>query len=593
MNKKLSVFKILKRILPEVASISPKLFVFNYLLFIFNSFLNISAIFATQFLFDKVSLLWEDKTFFKSALLAVGLLLIIKILKEVIDGVSNFIAENYDLRTGQKFIKIINLKVSKVEPINFEDSNFLDNINKAYQGIKPVRVLVNLTMDLIMSYGPYFIFLSIYLFRLRPLLMVSLILIFIPVLLNQVVRSKLFSDVEDLTALIRRKRDYYSDCITDKKYAKETRTLGASSYFLNLFKESIENINNITWKVNLKINIIELFLKLLSLLGYVGILLLLYNSLVNNIITVGAFAAVFASIDSMFTLMEQVVCYRIPECVNKIGALRNLLNFLDLEEEGRPLELNESIKRIDLQNVSFSYPNSNKYVIDNINLVINKGETIALVGENGSGKSTLLRIITGLYSPNRGEVYYNNNLVEEISYKSLFKNTSAVFQNFQKYAMTLYDNVRISDMANTSEEKINDSVLNSGLNLESRTFADGYNTMLSKEFNGIDLSGGEWQKVAISRGLNKEHEIIILDEPTSAIDPIEEINIYKKFYEICKDKTAFIVTHRLGSVKFADKVIVMNKGKVEAFGNHEELMNKCEIYKKMWDSQSKNYSEVI
>ena len=230
--------------------------------------------------------------------------------------------------------------------------------------------------------------------------------------------------------------------------------------------------------------------------------------------------------------------------------------------------------------------------MENVNLTIHRGETIAVVGENGAGKSTLIRLITGLYLPQNGRVTHNNKSTKEITPRVLFTGITGVFQNFQRYQLELSDNITISDMESESktQQDIDVAVVQSGLRLDTDIFPNGYETMLSREFDGVDLSGGEWQKVAIARGVYRDHELIILDEPTAAIDPVEETKIYERFAKIARNKTAVIITHRLGSVKFADKIVVMKEGRIVGVGSHEKLLLSCLLYKNMWESQAQSYA---
>jgi ATP-binding cassette subfamily B protein len=175
--------------------------------------------------------------------------------------------------------------------------------------------------------------------------------------------------------------------------------------------------------------------------------------------------------------------------------------------------------------------------------------------------------------------------------KSVFHGLSGVFQKYQRYQMTLKENIQISD--NDNMHAIDNAIEQGGVDINGPSFPAGGSTMLSREFDGVDLSGGEWQRVAIARGLYRVHNVIVLDEPTASIDPIEESRIYRKFIELSKDKTAIIVTHRLGSTKIADRVIVMDKGKIIDVGSHYELMQKNGLYAKMFNSQASWYEETI
>jgi ATP-binding cassette subfamily B protein len=177
--------------------------------------------------------------------------------------------------------------------------------------------------------------------------------------------------------------------------------------------------------------------------------------------------------------------------------------------------------------------------------------------------------------------------------KSLFGMTSAVFQKFQKYQMTLKENVNISgngDSGNSDNSgDITGALERADVDAGGASFPDGIDTMLSREFEGVDLSGGEWQRVAIARGLYRNHDVIALDEPTAAIDPLEESRVYRRFAHISRGKTAIIVTHRLGSVKIADRVIVMDSGKIVGSDTHDGLLQTCGLYRDMWTAQAQWY----
>ena len=228
-----------------------------------------------------------------------------------------------------------------------------------------------------------------------------------------------------------------------------------------------------------------------------------------------------------------------------------------------------------------------------------KGETIAIVGENGSGKSTIIRLLTGLYEPDCGTVSYNGEDISKYKKSDIYKNTSAVFQKYQRYQMTLKENICISSVdreADIKEQKpeltgeLDAIAEQAGITMDEKTYPEGYETMLSREFEGVDLSGGQWQRIAIGRGFYRNHGLIVLDEPTSAIDPYEETRIYNQFAEISRDKTAVIVTHRLGSVRLADRIVVMKGGEIVQVGTHEELMGEADgEYARLYRSQEQWY----
>ncbi|MCG8514480.1 MAG: ATP-binding cassette domain-containing protein, partial [Halanaerobiales bacterium] len=309
-------------------------------------------------------------------------------------------------------------------------------------------------------------------------------------------------------------------------------------------------------------------------------------------ISVGAFAAIFASVDAMFNHMTRWICYNLGDIARGFGSVQYYLRFLEKpEKKKRNAQIPANIN-ISLRNVSFTYPNANQKAVETISFNIKNGETIAIVGENGSGKSTLVRLITGLYLPDQGDVFYGEINTKEVSSRSLFRNMSAVFQKYQRYQMSLRENIGISDVDIIMDDPELDKICNkAGFDKNDSSFTDRYDTMLSREFDGVDLSGGQWQRIAIARSFYRTHRIIVLDEPTAAIDPLEETKIYNRFAEISKNKTALIATHRLGSVKMADRILVMKQGKLVEQGTHTELLAKEGEYVRLYQSQEQWYQE--
>lgn len=592
-QKKITLWTMLVRIFPQVVSVSPGIFFFNSIIFAFDGASSSISVIFMQRLFDRVTDLATGIGVLDDAIIALVLFFLIKLLRQVISGVDNFIGETYDPKVYGRICLIVNEKMAKLDPLCFENTMILDDINKSYTGIRYAINFINTIMDVISFYIPYFIFMGMYLFKLKPVLILTLLMVFIPTLFSQFIRVKVFAKLEDISAPLRRKAQYYEECLVSKNYLKETRLLGACPYFLQLFKETLTQMNQMKLKADVKTNLIELSVKIVSLAGYFGILWILFDALMKQEITVGAFAAVFASIDSLFSVMEEVICGRLGYYAKNFGKVQNYLRFLDLPERGKDVETYENTIHGDivLEDVSFSYPLSEHNAIENINLTIHSGETVALVGENGSGKSTLIRLLTGLYLPQSGNVSHNNKYTNELAPTELFAGTSGIFQKYQRYKLSLSNNINISDLYSESKtlEDVKDALTQVRVKVSLDTFPNKLDTVLSREFDGVDLSGGLWQKIAIARGFYRDHELIILDEPTAAIDPIEETKIYEQFAEISRGKTAVIVTHRLGSVKFANRIIVMEGGRIVGEGNHAQLLKDCSLYKNMWNSQAQHY----
>ncbi|MDE6926816.1 MAG: ABC transporter ATP-binding protein/permease, partial [Acetatifactor sp.] len=517
---------------------------------------------------------------------------------------------------------LLNDKASRVDPVIYEDNRYLDQINKAYVGMEAVGTVVFTAMSIGLNDVAYFVFMGCYLFSIKPMLLVVFALSFLPTMIGSTIRRKMFAKMENLSAPYRRKYEYFEKCLCSREYAKETRLWRGESYFGRLFQKNLDEYTKLQWQTTRRSELLMIALRFLLLSGYVGTIIMLFYFLFQGEIGIGAFAAIFSTLDRMFDNMDGVFNYEIGAITRNFGAAQNYYAFLDLRErEGTETEILPR-ETMELKKVSFTYPNSKKAALEDIDLTVHKGETIAIVGVNGSGKSTLTRLLTGLYLPTAGEMLIDGRKVEEIAPKSLYRDVSAVFQRYQSYKMTVSENVRISETEKELPEDgkqaadktwtaakagadrvefdvtaregkmgiaVRDALEKADFPADSEKLTEGLETMLGKDFGGIDLSGGQWQRLAIARGLYRDHDMIVLDEPTAAIDPLEEADIYRKFAEISADKTAFIVTHRLGSAQIADRIIVMDAGHIVDMGTHEELMQREGKYREMYHAQAKWY----
>jgi ATP-binding cassette subfamily B protein len=585
MRKKedITLIKVIFKLIPMVFAACPGFFVLNNLVGIIHGVSWGINTFVSQLFFDSVSNKVLEPSGMDTVYLMAAALGAVAIGSQVLNGLHNFMTNIFFKKMSGFLGMRINEKASKIDPICYESPRLLDDINKANLGMQNSLSLLITCVNIFTFYLPYFLFMGWYLFRLKPVLAFSLILIFIPVVVTQLIRGVVFSRLEDESAPIRREFEYYEACICHRQYFKETRILGAFEFFKELYMAALAALGEKIWNAERKTGLMELGMKMVTLMGYFGVLYLLFSALLSGDISIGAFAAVFASIGAMFGIMEEIICRHIGYMTKNLGTVRNFIRFLELpERQGQDMGIDGGIVA---HNISFRYPGASVDSISDVSLEIKPGESIAIVGENGAGKTTLVKLLMGLYLPTEGSVEIGG---VDTSRTSLYNGISAVFQKYQRYKMTLAENIYISDMAVQDMSRIYGAIHKADLKID-ESFPQGYETMLSREFDGVELSGGQWQRVAIARGFYRDHGIIILDEPTAAIDPIEETRIYRKFAEISKGKTSIIVTHRLGSAKIAHRIVVMDKGKVVAIGTHDELMEAGGKYAQMFEAQAQWY----
>lgn len=325
--------------------------------------------------------------------------------------------------------------------------------------------------------------------------------------------------------------------------------------------------------------------------GYVGIRTL--SNIFGPRISIGSLtmyvSAAMNFSSSIVTFGQQVVMTR--QC---LVFLEPYLEFMELEEEtadrGKEIFAGE-IEHIEFRDVSFTYPKAEHPVLDHVSFEINRGEKISIVGLNGAGKSTLVKLLCRMYRADSGEILINGKNILEYDYMSYMRKTAAVFQDFRLFNFTIEENISCQS-EHADLEKIDRLIDEVGLREKIDGLPGGIETRFGKEYDkeGIEMSGGEGQKIAIARALYKEGSLVILDEPASALDPIAEAEIYEKFNGLVEDKTAIYISHRMSSSVFCDRILVIDGGRVADYDTHEHLMEKKDnLYYKLFLSQAENY----
>ena len=276
---------------------------------------------------------------------------------------------------------------------------------------------------------------------------------------------------------------------------------------------------------------------------------------------------------------------------------KQYFDFLDIPDEkykGTILteKRDDNEYKFEFKHVYFKYPDSEEYVLKDINLKWCIGEKMALVGKNGCGKSTLVKLLCRLYDPTEGEITLNGIDIKKYKYEEYMALFSVVFQDSKLFSFSLAENVAAD--TDYDSDRVTDCVTRAGLGKRLETMEKGIETCLYKDFdeNGVEISGGEAQKLCLARAIYKDSPFIVLDEPTAALDPISEHDIYTKFNGIVGTRTAIYISHRLSSCRFCDEITVMEDGRIAERGSHDELLDKGGVYKSLWTAQAKYYKDT-
>lgn len=577
-------------LLSMIAQKNRLILILNYLFAFLDGTLSACAIIYIQKMFDTISGLSQKQTDMQTVIQTILLFIIIKVGGELANGFYNALGEIHADITAKNLGSRINAKLGRIAAVNYEQSETLDYINKAYNGAGNGRNYVNSILTIFFLYVPYYVILCHFIYRTRPILALVVVLIFLPGTLAQITKAKIFKSMEEAIAPARRQTEYYSACISSREAFAETRMTGSFPYFRQLLENSLLAFNSIRVKAHHRAARKDLVIESYSLIAYCLIIMLLFYELVTGQISLGMFSALFISLGNIFDMTNEVINEAVSNHAKLSGKIENFMHFLNLgdkKEGALPLSTHGEIQ---LSHVSFTYPNGECRALNDISLTIHDHETIAVVGANGSGKTTLSRVISGIYLPDEGTVLHHGHPTDAYTKEALYTLTSGVFQKFGRYKITLKENVVISDTAQEPDATgIEKALYQSGIGVDKNIFEKGLDTMLANEFGGVDLSGGQWQKVAIARGLYRDHELLILDEPTSSIDPIEEKKILTEFMNMSQNKTSVIITHRLASAKEADRIVVMDKGSMIDIGSHAELLDRCSLYRTMWNAQAGQY----
>lgn len=432
---------------------------------------------------------------------------------------------------------------------------------------------------------------------LSPLVIVILIISYAANAYVSFLIQRMEHRVKDERAKMESKIYYFLEEIKSNAFAKDIRAYDMKNWINHTVHLYMNEKNAIENQIQTKHFMQGLFEVMLFVIRNGGGYVFLIWKMLSTDVTIGDFIFYFGAITGFAHWLEQIVISfkNLTNANFSVNDYRNLIDTGDKLKRDKGASLPASDKPVELilDNVSFSYEGSDRVIIDKINLQIHEGEKLAIVGANGAGKTTLIKLICGLLQPVSGRILMNGIDIREYNRDEYYSLITAVFQNVSLLPMSMAQNIAFCQESEVDKAKLQDVISKAGLSDKINQLAEGYNTNLLPAIteNGVHLSGGELQKLMLARALYKDAPLMILDEPTAALDPIAENRMYQKYNELTQNKTSLFISHRLSSTRFCDRIIYMENGSILEAGSHDELMARGGKYKEIFDIQSHYYKE--
>lgn len=515
-------------------------------------------------------------------------------VSSVIKSILSITMEKYDEKLQNYFTEEMSRRVMEMDFQHTEDKKALDQIEAARTGMSWYSGGVH---------GICTQFFSAISNAVTIIGVVVLIAIYAPVLFivtavllafNTFIREKNNKiEIESYGRLSKLNRvfGYLGWSLTDFRYGKDIRLYGAADMMVEKWDSyNKESLKNWKWQADKHLPL-NLLLVVSDVLRDTGSYLYLGVLAITGEITIGTFSQMLSA-GSTFHSSLQGLMWNIQEIVKRTNYAYEYVKFMNypaaIEKGTRHVENKPHI--IEFRNVSFTYPNTDVKVLDNVSVTLSQGEHLSVVGLNGAGKTTFVKLLCRLYDPTGGEILLDGINIKEYDYAEYMALFSPVFQDFKLFSFSINENITLDEEYEQAELDV--LIEQVGLREKISSLENGTETMLFKAFdeNGIEPSGGEQQKIAIARALFKKSPVVILDEPTAALDPVAEYDIYRQFDTLVGGKTAIYISHRLSSCKFCDRIAVFAEGSIKEYGTHDELAYLDNgIYAEMFAAQAQYY----
>ncbi len=507
---------------------------------------------------------------------------------------------------GDLFSNVMSVRLmehaSTLDLAQFEDPDFYDHLERARR--QTVGRIALLTLLLSISQGALtLVTLAGALIAYNPWLLLLLAIAVIPSFLGETHFASLGYSLLFRWTPERRQLDYLRYVGASDKTAKEVQMFGLAPWLTDRYRSLSQRFYEENRSLSLRRGAVSAVLSILGTIGYYAAYVIVLISAVRGEITIGTLTFLAASFSRGRDIIQSILMSA-SNVYEQALYLRDLFVFLDMRPtiesppNARPVPAEIQTGFV-FENVGFRYPGSERWAVRNVDLVLGPGERVALVGENGAGKTTITKLMARLYDPTEGRITLDGIDLREYDLLGVRHAIGVIFQDFVRYDMRFDENIGVGeidsvradlDKNNGTSAAITNAAENSLAASLLPRFTKGYQQMLGRRFDeGVDLSGGEWQKIALARAYIRDAQVLILDEPTAALDARAEYEVFLRFSELVAGRMAVLISHRFSTVRMADRIIVLRHGKVEEQGSHEELLSRHGLYEELFTMQAAGY----
>ena len=591
----LQALKLLIPFFRMIWSTSPSLTLSNILLRLFKAAIPLGQLYVGKLIIDEViRLINAESKDFENLWWWLGFELGLAIFSEVFNRLISLTdALLGDLYANHSSVELMH-KAATLDLAMFEDSEFYDKLERARRQTTGRVVLMSMVLSQLQDLITIF-FLGAGLVVFEPWLILILFVAVLPSFFSEAYFSRSsYSLVRSWTPQ-RRELDYLRYIGASVETAKEVKVFGLDTFLTGRFGRIAGEYYKANRSIAIKRTMWGTALQILSVLAYYGAYLLIILRTVAGALTVGDMTFLSGSFNRLQNQLQNLLS-TFTRITESALYLQDYFDFLAIEpairDKPEAKEAPAFIRTgIQFENVGFKYPGTDIWAIRNISFTLEPGEKLALVGENGAGKTTLVKLLARMYDPAEGRITIDGEDIRQFTIKSYRKLIGVIFQDYVRFSFVAAENIAVGQIeAAANQPQVEKAAEKSLADPVIRKLPEGYNQMLGKRFaEGIDLSGGEWQKIALARAYMRDAQIVILDEPTAALDARAEYEVFKRFSELTKGKTAVIISHRFSTVRMADRILVLKKGEMLEIGTHEQLLEQNGLYAELFHLQAQGY----